>query len=202
MRTKYKPWAKPYLEEHLEVQLEEEKVKTLQDIYLEIGSGKGGFLINQAIKYPERFYLGVERNVTCCGFIAKSLVESKIENAKLLFIDGEKVLDELKDESVDVLFLNFSDPWPKKRHEKRRLTYPGLVAKYYRVLKRGGELRFKTDNEELFNFSKESFLTSPFKVKSITDDYDGLDETDSKTEYEIKKRKAGFAIHRLILTKE
>ncbi|MBR0295706.1 MAG: tRNA (guanosine(46)-N7)-methyltransferase TrmB [Bacilli bacterium] len=202
MRTKYKPWAKPYIDEHPELMYPIEDVKKLSNLHLEIGCGKGAFIIKMAKKHPDIFYLAVEKNVSCVGSVAKGLVEEKIENVKLMLIDGEKVLDELDDNSVKVLFLNFSDPWPKKRHYKRRLTYEGFINKYVRVLEMNGEIRFKTDNDDLYEFSKESFLNSSLKIVSDIYDYDGLDLEDESTEYEIKKRNSGLKIHRLILRKE
>ena len=157
MRTKYKPWAKPYMMEHSEVMYPFEELKNLSNLHLEIGCGKGAFIVNMAKKHPETFYLAIEKNVTCAGITAKALVEEKIENVKLMQIDGDLVMDELNDNSVKVLFLNFSDPWPKKRHTKRRLTHENFINKYYRVLENGGEIRFKTDDDELYLFSKESF---------------------------------------------
>ena len=202
MRTKYKPWAKPYLDEHQEVQFPFEQLKTLSHLHLELGCGKGAFIVDMAKKHPDTFYLAIEKNVTCAGMTAKLLVEQEINNAKLMFIDGEKVVEELNDNSVQILYLNFSDPWPKKRHEKRRLTYEGFINKYVRVLEKGGEIRFKTDNDELYEFSKESFKESTLTIVFDIYDYDGKDIEDSPTEYEIKKREAGLKIHRLILRKE
>ena len=99
------------------------------------------------------------------------------------------------------MFLNFSDPWPKKRHAKRRLTYEGFISRYVRILEKGGEIRFKTDNDELYEFSKESFSNSSLTIVSDIYDYDGKDEEDVPTEYEIRKREAGLKIHRIILRK-
>ena len=201
MRTKYKPWAKPYMMEHPEVMYPFEELKNLSNLHLEIGCGKGAFIVNMAKKHPETFYLAIEKNVTCAGITAKALVEEKIENVKLMQIDGDLVMDELKANSVKVLFLNFSDPWPKKRHTKRRLTHESFINKYYRVLENGGEIRFKTDDDELYLFSKESFMESKLTIVSDIYDYDGNDMEDEKTEYEIKKREAGLKIHRIILRK-
>ena len=201
MRTKYKPWAKPYLEEHQEVMFPLEEVKNLSHLHLEIGCGKGGFIVEMSKKHPDTFYLALEKNLTCAGITANELVNNDIKNVKLMNIDGEVVVNELKDESVKVLYLNFSDPWPKKRHAKRRLTSETFINSYVRILEKGGEIRFKTDNEELYNFSKESFSLTSINVIEDNDDYDGLDMEDAKTEYEIKKREAGFKIHRLILRK-
>lgn len=119
MRTKFKAWAQPFLDEHLEIQCSVEDLNSYPRYYLEIGSGKGQFLCAMALKYPTKLFVGIERNVTCAGITAKKIVENQLENAKLMFVDAEKVLPLIKDNSVETLFLNFSDPWPKKRHEKK-----------------------------------------------------------------------------------
>lgn len=202
MRTKYKPWAKPYIEEHKEVTFSKEELLSFnKPYYLEIGSGKGQFLVDMAKKFPDKFFVGVERNVTCAGFTAKKLVEQEITNAKLMFINAELLMGEIKDNSIEAIFLNFSDPWPKKRHHKRRLTAESFLANYYRVLKNGGRLIIKTDNVDLFTFTLENLVNSKFKLVYKTDNYMDYDEFDTMTEYEKSFRDEGVAIHRLILEK-
>ena len=202
MRTKYKPWAKPYIEEHKEVTFTiEELLGFDKPYYLEIGSGKGQFLVDMAKKFPDKFFVGVERNVTCAGFTAKKLVEQEITNAKLMFINAELLMGEIKDNSVEAIFLNFSDPWPKKRHHKRRLTSSLFLDNYYRILKKDAELIFKTDNIDLFNDSLEYFQESHFSIVSSTNNYDGKDEFDACTEYERNFRSIGTPINRVIYKK-
>ena len=202
MRTKYKPWAKPYIDEHKEVTFSKEELLAFaKPYYLEIGSGKGQFLVDMAKKFPDKFFVGVERNVTCAGFTAKKLVEQEITNAKLMFINAELLMGEIKDNSIEAIFLNFSDPWPKKRHHKRRLTAESFLENYYRVLKSGGRLIIKTDNVELFTFTLENLVNSKFKLVYKTDNYMDYDEFDTMTEYEKSFRDEGVAIHRLILEK-
>lgn len=202
MRTKYKPWAKPYIDEHKEVMFTLEELPSFdKPYYLEIGSGKGQFLVDMAKKFPNKFFVGVERNVTCCGFTAKKLVEEEIINAKLMFINAEVLMQEIKDESLEGIFLNFSDPWPKKRHHKRRLTAMSYLDNYYRVLKKGARLVIKTDNTDLFAFTLENLENSKFKVISKTDDYNEFDEFDTMTEYEKSFRDEGVKINRIVLEK-
>ena len=196
MRTKYKPWAKPFLEEHNEVQVTEEVLSTLDNLYLEIGSGKGQFLVEMSKKNPSRNYLGIERNVTCAGFTAKKLVEEEITNAKLLYMDAEKALSIMKEKSVNILYLNFSDPWPKTRHHKRRLTSDRFTSLYKKVLKNDGVIIQKTDNLELFNFSIETFLAAGFKIIEEDRNY-MLDDEDVLTEYEEDFRSKNLPIYRM-----
>lgn len=201
MRTKYKPWAKPYIEEHTEVMCAFDTINNYQNYYLEIGSGKGQFLVNMAKNHPDTFFIGMERNVTCAGFTAKKLVEGEITNAKLVYADAGQVLPSINAESVEGIFLNFSDPWPKKRHAKRRLTSDSFLGQYYRILKRGGKLIFKTDNYDLFTYSLEILENSTFKLVEANYSYDGKDPFDEITEYETSFRELGQPIYRLILEK-
>ncbi len=201
MRTKFKAWAQPFLDEHKEVQYNKEELSSLKDFYLEIGSGKGEFLIKMASKNNDKLFIGIEKNVTCSGITAKKLVESKLDNAKLIHDDAINILPMLKEGSVKTIFLNFSDPWPKKRHHKRRLTSVSFLNEYLRVLPKGGKLIFKTDNIDLFNDSLEYFESSPFKLISKTNNYLGEDEFDAATEYEEFFRNEGTPINRVVYEK-
>ena len=200
MRTKFKAWAEPYLKEHQEVSISNEEIENLYDVYLEIGSGKGDFLIQMSEKYPNLLFVGVEKNVTCSGITAKKIVETN-SKAKIIWADAQELLPLFKDGSVNTLFLNFSDPWPKKRHHKRRLTSDLFLKEYLRVLKKGGRLIFKTDNIDLFNDSLEVFTETEFTLISKTNDYDGKDEFDAQTEYETNFRQKGTPINRVIYQK-
>ncbi|MBO6262286.1 MAG: tRNA (guanosine(46)-N7)-methyltransferase TrmB [Bacilli bacterium] len=201
MRTKYKPWAKPYIEEHTEVMCPFDMMNSYKDYYLEIGSGKGQFLVNMAKNHPDCFFIGMERNVTCAGFTAKKLVEQEINNAKLVYANAEQVLPLINEGSVNGIFLNFSDPWPKKRHAKRRLTSDSFLNQYLRILKKGAKLIFKTDNYDLFTYSLELLENSSFKLVEANYSYDGKDNFDEITEYEADFRSQGQPIYRLILEK-
>ena len=201
MRTKFKAWAEPFLFEHPEISLTDEEISSLSNVYLEIGSGKGEFLIKMAEKFPDKFFLGIEKNVTCAGITAKKMVEKNLSNCKLLYGDAANILPLFKDGSIETLFLNFSDPWPKKRHHKRRLTSDSFLKEYIRVLHQGSRLIFKTDNIDLFNDSLEYFLNSEFKLISKTNNYLGDDEFDTLTEYELHYRNEGTPINRVIYEK-
>ena len=178
-----------------------EQLNELGSYYLEIGSGKGQFLLDMALKYPNLTFIGVERNITCAGFTAKKLVENEIKNAKLVHADAGQMTPSIKDASVEGIFLNFSDPWPKKRHTKRRLTSESFLNEYYRILKKGARLIFKTDNYDLFTYSLVVVGASKFKLVEANYSYDGKDEFDATTEYEKSFREEGQPIYRLILEK-
>lgn len=196
MRTKYKPWAKPFLEEHQEVQYKQEDLSSLDNFYLEIGSGKGFFLTEMAKKYPDRLFIGIEINLTCSGFTAKKLVEQEIKNAYLINANAEKVLENVKPHSINIIYLNFSDPWPKARHHKRRLTSSRFLSLYKKVLKEDGYIIQKTDNYDLFLFSKETYLEEGFEIIEEDLNYQ-LDEEDIMTEYEESFRKENLPIYRM-----
>ena len=202
MRTKFKAWTEPYLNEHKEVTIDVITLASFdKPFYLEIGSGKGQFLATMAKKYPDKTFIGIERNVTCAGFTAKKLVEDEIQNAKIMWENADRVLIDLKDECIDTIFLNFSDPWPKKRHAKRRLTATQYLAAYYRILKKDGKVIIKTDQKDLYDFTLENLEESKFQVTFKTEDYQELDDFDTLTEYEESFREEGLPIYRIILTK-
>ena len=201
MRTKFKAWTAPYIEEHQEIVLQEDELNHLNDFYLEIGSGKGDFILKMSQNNPDMFFVGVEKNVTCAGFMAKKLVEAEIKNAKIVRDDAAIFLTKLNDKSVNIIFLNFSDPWPKKRHQKRRLTSDLFLNEYRRVLKDDGKIIFKTDDTDLFAFSIETFNNANYKIISQTDDYSGDDPFDACTEYEAWFRERNIPIHRMVVTK-
>ena len=201
MRTKFKAWAEPFINEHPEVMCPFDKLNEQGSYYLEIGSGKGQFLLDMALKFPALKFIGVERNVTCAGFTAKKLVENSIANAKLVFADAQQITPSINDNSVEGIFLNFSDPWPKKRHTKRRLTSEAFLSEYFRILKKGAKLVFKTDNYGLFTYSLEIIGSSQFKLVESNYSYDGNDNFDATTEYEANFRSQNMPIYRLILEK-
>ena len=196
MRTKYKPWAKPFLDEHKEVQIDISNLSSFSDIYLEIGSGKGQFLIEMAKKFPNRLFIGIEKNLTCSGFIAKKLVIEQLPNAYLINADAEQILDSILPHSVHIIYLNFSDPWPKARHHKRRLTSSRFLSLYKKVLKEDGLIIQKTDNYDLFLFSKETYELEGFEI--IEEDHNYMsEENDVMTEYEESFRKENMPIYRM-----
>lgn len=206
MRMKNKKWSIPFLNEHKEIALYEvsygnELLKDFinhQPLYLEIGTGKGDFILNMAKNNPDAHFIGIEKSITCLAITAKKIVNEDIKNVLLIADDVNKVFAYLPQGSIDKLFLNFSDPWPKKRHEKRRLTYKTFLDEYKKILKTNGEIIMKTDNIDLFNYSIESFTSNGFILKQVNFDYDGLDTNDVMTEYERFFRDEGTKINKLV----
>lgn len=206
MRMKNKKWSIPFLNEHKEIALYEvsydnELLKDFinhQPLYLEIGTGKGDFILNMAKNNPDAHFIGIEKSITCLAITAKKIVNEDIKNVLLIADDVNKVFAYLPQGSIDKLFLNFSDPWPKKRHEKRRLTYKTFLDEYKKILKSNGEIIMKTDNIDLFNYSIESFTSNGFILEHVNFDYDGLDTNDVMTEYERFFRDEGTKINKLV----
>lgn len=208
MRLRKRKWMDPLLEERSELILNADNLATVLDELkdkkkiLEIGSGKGGFLSKMAMNNPEYEFIGVEMQTTALAIACKYIEKNSINNLRFFASDVALLFEKFEEESFDYIFLNFSDPWPKKRHHKRRLTFPTFLSQYHRLLKKGGRLIFKTDNVLLFDDSLEYLNESEFKMISYTRDYDGLDEFDAQTEYETKFRGLGTPINRVIVEKE
>ena len=164
MRLRKKKWASPLIKEYtgvfvLENAMLEKEIKINQINALEIGAGKGGFIVGMAKKHKNVNFYGIEQNQSAFALCLKKLIneEEQLSNVKIIRSDVNDVIELIKDESIDTIYLNFSDPWPKSRHHKRRLTYPLMLDKYKRILKKEGKIFFKTDNELLFNDSIEYF---------------------------------------------
>ena len=137
--------------------------------------------------HPEIGYLGIETQRDVCYYGVKKLREGEIPNARILHADAAHLLDWFAPGEVDQIYLNFSDPWPKARHAKRRLTYRTFLAQYKEILKPGGHLRFKTDNDDLFAFSVEEFKEFGLEIVALSTDLHHTDIlNEAQTEYEQK----------------
>jgi len=169
-------------------------------VHIEIGSGKGGFIIALALKNPDINYIAFEKALTVLAKLVRKIPEEGLKNLAVISSDA-KLLNEIFGEGeIEKLYLNFSDPWPKKRHAKRRLTSKGFLDLYEKVLKDGSLLEFKTDNRAFFDFTVEELKNSRFEIKKITYDLYSSDllEGNIPTEYEIKFHELGVPINKLI----
>ena len=202
MRVKYKPWAVQYLVDHPEVAKEKfdpnDEFFKAPKIALEIGSGKGDFILTLAKRNTDTHYVSVEVIRSVAGVLAKKIVDNKMDNILLYPVDVEFLFEAIPDGFFDVIYLNFSDPWPKKKHAKRRLTFHKFLDQYHRLLKENGKVIFKTDNTGLYEFSMEEFKNSKFINISFIDDYVFDETNDAMTEYETKFRAEGKVIHKII----
>jgi len=167
-------------------------------LHLELGTGKGGFISGLAKLNPSVNYIGVERVPDILYLAALKLAEEEMPNVRLLMVDAEYLLDIFAEGEVNRLYLNFSDPWPKARHAKRRLTHPNFLALYRRLLPPGGEIHLKTDNPDLFEYSLLSLAQEGFSLRRITYDLHHSPVQDNvMTEYEKRFSDLGQPIYRL-----
>lgn len=167
-------------------------------IHVEVGSGKGAFVSGMAKANPEINYIGIDIQKSVLSYALDKVLATSVPNIKLLWVDGSDLTDYFEEGEIDRLYLNFSDPWPKKRHEKRRLTYQSFLATYQQILPENGEIHFKTDNRGLFEYSLVSFSQYGMKLKGVWLDLHASDFEDNVlTEYEQKFANKGQVIYRV-----
>ena len=166
-------------------------------IHVELGTGKGDFLSQLAERNPEVNYIGIEMQQDVLYSAAKKIAALELPNVRLLVFDINKIEDIFAPGEVDRFYINFCDPWPKKRHAKRRLTHVGFLEKYRALLKKGGTIHFKTDNRPLFDFSLEQFEEAHLEVRDVSFDLHAENRPDNiMTEYERKFSGFGEKINR------
>jgi len=171
-------------------------------LHLEIGCGKGRFTMETAINTPEVLHIALEKEQNAMISAMERTLAYGLSN--LLFIDTDaRHLSELFAPSeITRIYINFPDPWPNNRHAKRRLTSPAFLALYQQVLKPGGEIRFKTDNRDLFAYSVTQFSDHGFLTEDVTTDLHGSGQADVMTDYEQKFHQMGIAICRFVARKK
>lgn len=165
-------------------------------IHIEIGSGKGDFIINMAKAYPNINFIGIEKYDSVLCKIVNKLELENIKNLKLICMDAIEI-DEVFNKEIDTLYLNFSDPWPKKRHAKRRLTSEIFLKKYDLIFENKNTIIMKTDNQALFEYSVMSFNNYGYKISYISLDLHSTNEFNIETEYERKFSSKGFRIYKI-----
>ncbi len=169
-------------------------------ICLEIGMGKGQFILNMALNNPDKNFIGVEKYSSVASVAIKKINEYKPSNLKILVGDIANFVDELKGK-IDVIYLNFSDPWPKDRHAKRRLTSKEHLKLYDGLFKNDKHIIQKTDNDDLFQFSLDEYREYGYKVNKISYDLHNESIENIKTEYEEKFSNMGIKIKYIDVTK-
>lgn len=171
-------------------------------IHIEIGMGKGQFLMQLATENPGINYIGIEKYTSVLYRAIQKMELEPLANLKFLCINAEILPDIFEKGEVERIYLNFSDPWPKDRHAKRRLTSREFLSRYDLILKPEGRLEFKTDNIDLFNFSLEEVPAAGWKLTASTYDlhHDAvLNEGNIMTEYEEKFSSKGNPICKMII---
>ena len=169
-------------------------------IYLEIGMGKGQFLIENARQNPDINFIGIEKFDSVLAKAIKKLPH----NLKNLYLIRSNALniDKIFAKEIDLIYLNFSDPWPKKRWHHRRLTSPIFLEKYENVFKASKKIEMKTDNEELFIYSLETLSQAGYHLFDISFDYHHTNENIIMSEYEERFQKAGKNVYHLFAQKK
>lgn len=171
-------------------------------VHIEIGMGKGKFIHTMAKEHPQINYVGIEKYSSVLLRAIQKMEQEELPNLKFLRMDAEDIAKVFGPGEVDRIYLNFSDPWPKDRHAKRRLPSREFLARYDIILKKEGRLEFKTDNRELFDFAVEELEPAGWKAEAVT--YDLHNDTDLMegnvmTEYEEKFSSMGNPICKYII---
>ncbi|MBD0379843.1 tRNA (guanosine(46)-N7)-methyltransferase TrmB [Paenibacillus sedimenti] len=183
-------------------------------IHAELGMGKGRFISEMSRKYPDINFIGVdmydelirkasEKAKMAHGIDSEDTEKESnevisIPNLRLMLFNIEQIEEAFAEDELERIYLNFSDPWPKKKHARRRLTHPGFVEKYQQILNSSGEIHLKTDSQSLFEFSLNSFADMGLRMRNISLNLhaDGLNPDHVMTEYETKFAGQGMNIHR------
>ena len=169
-------------------------------VHIEIGMGKGKFLHTMARLHPEINYVGIEKYSSVLLRAIQKMEEEELPNLKFIRMDAEEITEVFAPGEVERIYLNFSDPWPKERHARRRLTSHPFLERYAAVLAADGRLEFKTDNQDLFTFSLDEIAASGWRLVSSTRDLHhdpALSQDNVMTEYEEKFSSLGNPICKL-----
>ena len=172
-------------------------------LYLEIGTGKGRFITTLAMQNPDINYIGIEKFSSVLIRALEKQNELQLPNLIFIRMEAEHICDVFAEGEIDRIYLNFSDPWPKDRHAKRRLTSTPFFDRYNTILAKDGVVEFKTDNRDLFEFSVEEVASAGWKIDSLTRDLHNSDmnEGNVMTEYEIRFSEGGTPINKLIASR-
>jgi len=209
MRMRKKVWAKPYLETRFDVMIEDvskckgdwKNILKYDKLHVEIGSGKGDYWVKMAKLYPEDGWIGIEKSTDAAAIAVR---KCELDPVNMRFInDGAEIIGEWFDTcEVDYIHLNFSDPWHKKAHTKRRLTAVSFLKQYEDILSDDGMVVMKTDNSQLFEYSLLSFAQEKWQLIDVSVDFRReLHDEDVITEYEANFMAKGQPIYRGIWRK-
>ncbi|AKU26102.1 tRNA (guanosine(46)-N7)-methyltransferase TrmB [Geobacillus sp. FSL K6-0789] len=206
MRLRNKPWAKDKIAAYPHYVIPDPEARrgrwrelfgNERPIHIEIGTGKGKFITEMAKLHPDLNFIGIELYPSVLVSALDKLIESELPNVRLLNANAKDLGTFFADGEVSRIYLNFSDPWPKKRHEKRRLTYRDFLALYERILTEDGDIHLKTDNQSFFEYSLVSLSQYGFVLAAVQLDLHRSDvEGNVMTEYEEKFSAKGNRIYR------
>lgn len=170
-----------------------------EELHVEIGSGKGDYWIKMSDLYPDAGWIGIEKNVNVAAIALKKVEDSEHLNRRFIVDDAQAIDTWFAENEIDVIHLNFSDPWPKKRASKHRLSHTSFLKRYEKILKKEGKLIMKTDNAKLFEFSVLEFQNNGWVMDEFSVDY-RRDEhpEDVITEYETRFMNLNQPIYRAV----
>ena len=167
-----------------------------RELYVELGTGKGDFITQIAERNPQINFIGLEVEATVILSAARKIREKNLFNVRLIVFDINNITEIFSEHEIDRLYINFCDPWPKKRHAKRRLTHVRFLEMYRQILKPSGEIYFKTDNRGLFDFSLEQFSLAGCEVRDVTNNlHENEPPENIRTEYENRFSAGGVPIN-------
>lgn len=204
MRLRKKWWARPELEaspifKSLDEARElkgnwKNEFKNNNDIYLELGCGRGGFAVQVASKFNDKNLISIDLKDEVLVYALKNIVDAELENVRLVAMNIGMIAEIFDENEISRIYINFCNPWPKDRHNKRRLTHTRFLTEYKKFIKPGTEIHFKTDDLDLFNDSLVYFEESGFELLYKTYDLHNSDYADENlmTEYETKFKEKGI----------
>lgn len=167
-----------------------------KELRVEVGCGKGKFTVETAAAEPEVLIVAIERVREALVMAMEKAMAAGLKNVFFVSMDVAEIETFFAPGEIDLLYINFCDPWPRSKNAKRRLTYHTFLEKYRRVIRPGGEIHFKTDNEKLFAWSLEEFAAFGLEVRNVTDDLHANGPVGIMTGYEEKFYALGTPIHR------
>ena len=173
-------------------------------IHIEVGMGKGKFIYEMARIHPDINYIGIEKYSSVLLRAIQKMEQEPLDNLKFIRMDAESIAEVFAEGEVDRIYLNFSDPWPKDRHAKRRLPSKEFLKRYDQFLKKDGVIEFKTDNRGLFDFALEELPQAGWKVEKVSYDLhhdEEMMEGNVMTEYEERFSAMGNPIHKYIISR-
>ncbi len=171
-------------------------------IRIEVGTGKGRFIMDMAAAYPDINFVGIEKYSSVLLRAVQKQTELGLSNVRFIRMEAEIISEVFDKGEVDRIYLNFSDPWPKERHAQRRLTSSSFLHRYDQILREDGQLEFKTDNRELFDFSLQELNTAGWHAEAVTYDLhhdSSMNEGNIMTEYEERFSSKGNPIFKYII---
>lgn len=178
-----------------------EEFQNQNPIHIEIGSGKGKFICEMAEKYPDINFVAIEVVKDVIVIAMEKAEPKELKNLRFIIADASDLCDFFEKGEISRIYLNFSDPWKKRKQAKRRLTHKNFLNIYKKLLNNGDFIWFKTDNKALFEFSLNSFAEENFKMSDICFDLHNSDFEDNvMTEYETRFSKEGMPIYRVCAT--